>query len=363
MTSIRLTTASPREVTILSNVFIDTFLPKAGGEFVKVYIYLLRILGDPSQGLGLEQMADCLHCTEGDVLRALKYWDQEGLLSLQFGQEHQLSQIILKDPSLAVPSEKGRAVPQNLPSGPDSSLSEISCKEAAPSSPKEAPDSLQPLTADRVRALKENEEVVQLLYICEQYLGKALTPSEIQKILFFYDGLHMSVDLIDFLMQHCVGRGHKSIRYIETVALAWAKEGISTVQAAKDSSSRYGKEYFTILKAMGITGRNPVSSETNLMDTWLKDYGFSMDIILEACSRTVMQTGQPSFPYVDKILSDWMKKGVKSFQDIQELDMRHQKRRQKNQNRAQTAKSSNRFNNFHQREYDFDEYEKLLLNR
>lgn len=37
------------------------------------------------------------------------------------------------------------------------------------------------------------------------------------------------------------------MRYIETVALAWADEGITTVTMAKEANSRYAKEYFTIL--------------------------------------------------------------------------------------------------------------------
>ena len=61
------------------------------------------------------------------------------------------------------------------------------------------------LTPDRVKELKQNEDIIQLLYIAEQYLGKTLTPTETRKILFFYDELHMSVDLIDYLIEYCVG--------------------------------------------------------------------------------------------------------------------------------------------------------------
>ena len=60
------------------------------------------------------------------------------------------------------------------------------------------------LTPDRVKELKQNEDIIQLLYIAEQYLGKTLTPTETRKILFFYDELHMSVDLIDYLIEYCV---------------------------------------------------------------------------------------------------------------------------------------------------------------
>ena len=86
------------EVTALSNFFIDHFMPKANGEFVKVYIYLLRTLGAPQFPLSLSQMADTFSCTEGDILRALKYWEGEKLLSLLY-EGNQLSGITLLDPA------------------------------------------------------------------------------------------------------------------------------------------------------------------------------------------------------------------------------------------------------------------------
>ena len=208
---------------------------------------------------------------------------------------------------------------------------------------------------------------MQLLYIAEQYLGKTLTPTEMKKILFFYDELKFSPDLIEYLIEYSVSRGHKSIRYIETVALAWADEGITTVTMAKEANSRYAKEYFTIFKSMGISGRNPVDTEISLMNTWLNDYGFSMDIIQEACSRTVLSTGQPSFQYADKILSGWKDKNVRTLTDVRLLDAQHQRQKleKKTQKKAAAPKpaATNRFNNFHQREYDFSEYEKKLLNQ
>lgn len=358
---ITLYNTSPAEVTVLSNTFIDNYMPGANGEFVKVYIYLLRMLGDHNASFSLEQMADRLLCTEGDILRALKYWEKEQLLKLRCRADGDPEQIALCDPSQVSPEP----VAVSPAISPEASVSVSPSAQPSQTAGTPEPKPVKKtLTPDRVRELKQNEEIVQLLYIAEQYLGKALTPTEIQKILFFYDELKMSVDLIDYLIEYCVGRGHKSMRYIETVAFAWAEEGISTVEMAKDSTSRYGRDYFTILKSMGITNRNPVESEVSVMNTWLKDYGFSMELIQEACTRTVMQTGQPSFQYADKILSGWLKKGVKTLQDINVLDAQHQKRRQERAaGRTPASKTPNRFNNFHQRDYDFEEYEKRLLNQ
>ena len=389
MNTIHLRALSSSQVTVLSNIFIDQYMPGAGGEFVKVYIYLLRLLADPSASVCLPLLADRLNCTEGDISRALKYWSNEGLLILETDPSGELTGITLTEPSpdtqmeltatvsvpqsaLAAAAPISQTVSAATVSVPQSALAAtapisqmVSAATVSTPQPDTAPSrSASALTPARIKELKENEDVAQLIYICEQYLGKTLTPTDTRKILFFYDELKMSVDLIDFLIQYCVGRGHKSMRYIETVAMAWSKEGITTVEMAKDSTSRYGRDYFTILKAMGITNRNPVDSEIVMMDTWLKDYGFSMDMIQEACSRTIMQTGQPSFQYAHKILTGWFKKGALTPEAVHALDVQHQKRSQDNsRGRSQTPKSPNRFNNFQQRNYDFKELEKQLLER
>ena len=253
---ITLHSTEANDVTVLSNVFIDRFMPRAGGEFVKVYIYLLRMLGSPQEAFGLSQMADSLLCTEGDILRALKYWENEKLVSLIY-EGNALTGITLLTPrnkadEISVNAEQDFPVQENPLSNLENAAAVSSQDTAFPVPDRTGSSSSSPapskplsesrhLTPDRVKELKQNEDIVQLLYIAEQYLGKTLTPTETRKILFFYDELHMSVDLIDYLIEYCVGRDHRSIRYIETVAMAWKEEGITTVEMAKDSTSATAK--------------------------------------------------------------------------------------------------------------------------
>lgn len=396
MSLISLQNSSELEVTILSNRFIDNFMPRANGEFVKVYIYLLRAVSSSPSSFSLEHMADRLFCTERDIFRALKYWEGEKILSLTYTTDRQLSGITLLEPFADAGHMESNASSENIFSTAGTSSSPVSAQMAAGisqpvaltgSAPKNvslsssnsavsggtsselstSADYIRSLTPDHISELKQNEEVSQLLYIAEQYLAKTLTPTEMQKIFFFYDELHMSADLIEYLVEYCVSRGRKSMRYIETVALAWTRDGVTTVEMARDASSRFSKDYYTILKAMGISGRNPVENEISYIDTWRKTYGFDLELIQEACSRTVLSTGQPSFQYADKILSGWKKKNVHTLEDVRLLDAEHKKRQlekavsRKKQPAAQ-SQSNNRFNNFHQRDYDFTEYEKRLLN-
>ena len=396
MSLISLQNSSELEVTILSNRFIDNFMPRANGEFVKVYIYLLRAVSSSPSSFSLEHMADRLFCTERDIFRALKYWEGEKILSLTCTTDRQLSGITLLEPFADAGHMESSASSENIFSTAGTSSSPVSAQMAAGisqpvaltgSAPKNvslsssnsavsggtsselstSADYIRSLTPDHISELKQNEEVSQLLYIAEQYLAKTLTPTEMQKIFFFYDELHMSADLIEYLVEYCVSRGRKSMRYIETVALAWTRDGVTTVEMARDASSRFSKDYYTILKAMGISGRNPVENEISYIDTWRKTYSFDLELIQEACSRTVLSTGQPSFQYADKILSGWKKKNVHTLEDVRLLDAEHKKRQlekavSRKKQPATQSQSNNRFNNFHQRDYDFTEYEKRLLN-
>ena len=222
------------------------------------------------------------------------------------------------------------------------------------------------LSPERVKALQADPVMMELLFLTEKYLGKTLSSNDVNRICFFYDELHMTPDLIEYLIEYCVTHNHRSMRYIETVALAWTEEGITTVQEARQASSRYSKEYYSVLKALGITNRSPVQEEISYIDTWTGKYGFDFSIICEACSRTVMKTGQGNFAYTDRILSDWKTQNVHTLEDIRRIDAEYQKQREKNEARgrsaARTEKRPNRFNNFHQRDYDYDEVEKQLLN-
>ena len=66
-------------VTVVSNEFIDNYMARANGEYVKVYLYILRNGGRADS---VADIADALNHTEADVRRALVYWEQEGVLEL-----------------------------------------------------------------------------------------------------------------------------------------------------------------------------------------------------------------------------------------------------------------------------------------
>lgn len=152
------------------------------------------------------------------------------------------------------------------------------------------------------------------------------------------------------------------MRYIEKVALSWAAEGIDTIAMAKENSMKYNSNTFSIMKAFGISGRNPAAEEKRLINKWYNDYCFDNDIILEACNRTIRAIHSPSFEYADSILSNWKKKNVRKIADITALDENVSPKPMKIfNNTASSAARKNTFNDFPQHTYDFDLLEKRLM--
>ena len=156
---------------------------------------------------------------------------------------------------------------------------------------------------DDLKNFKSNEEVEQLLMVTEQYVGTHLSRSDVETVLFIYDRLGFSADLIDYLVQHCVELGKKDFRYMEKVALAWHDRGITTPKEAQLSTRKYDKSVYTIMKLLG-KNTTPAPKELEYINKWTNEYGFLLDVIREACDKTVLTTDSHRFEYADGILSN-----------------------------------------------------------
>lgn len=349
--------------TVVSNLFIDEYMKDANDAQLKVYFYLLRML-NADQAISVSGIADKFNHTEKDVIRALKYWEKQQILDLDFDENKALVGIHLRDLSAqATPASQHNVL---LTSGPVQAQNTAgnSIISAAVAQPVQtAPQETTPVytkpaySLDQLREFKEREETSQLLFIAEAYIGKPLTPSEIKTILFFTDVLHFSDDLIDYLLQYCVERGKKDFKYIEKVAVNWAEEGITTPKQAQKFSTRYDKSVYSIMNSLGRSTA-PTAKELEFINRWTREYGFSTDIILEACERSSLATDRHRFEYAEGILSSWKNAGIHHKADIQQADATYQKK--KATKPAPTA-SSNRFTQFAQNSYDFAALEKEIL--
>lgn len=340
--------------TILPNEFIDHYMIKADGEYVKIYLLILRLMNQ-NLPVEIEQLADMLELTQKDILRALKYWEKEGLLAMEDTENSSAPDMAQTDRTIST-------APASQTAGDSDSY---------PTLPQ-VPEKKSRNMSEMEKSIK-GTDLEQTLYMAETYLGRPLSASELNSFCYITDSLHFSSELLEYLIEYCVGRGKKSVRYMESVAINWFQQGIDTIKKAKAESSQYSQNVFPVMKAFGIN-RNPGPAELDYIKKW-NSLGFETDIIIEACNRTLLATHQASFPYANRILNDWKKSGVRSVADIRSLDQRFHaaaqadgsqdksSARQNRQNQNFNKNTTNAFHNFEQRSYDYDDLESRLLEK
>lgn len=373
MGNLTLTTKNNYGYTAISNIFISSFVPEANGEFVKVYLYLLHLISTGNSNISISLLADTFNQTEADIMRALRYWDKLNVISLTFaGNNDSLSNITINDFSSDNSAASTTKVDFNNTTFPEtaklaSSAAIAPTVPAAPSyniseDPKHVEPSSMQYSAEKISELNSDENFSMLLYVIESYLGRPLSIKETNAIVYFYDSLDFSIELIDYLFEYCVEHNKKSINYIEKVALAWADKGIHTVTEAKEEVSNHTDSVYQIMKAFGISNRDPGQHERAMISKWADTYCFDTDIIIEACNRTIKAIHQPSFEYADTILSKWKSSNITTMADIKKDDAAYAASSNSKTRYQSSAKTgSTKFNNFQQRDKKSDDWYNSLL--
>ncbi len=350
MTTITLHDEQPITATCVPNIFIDDYMTQANGEYVKIYLYLLRSVNRSDRSFSLSDIADHFDCTERDILRALKYWEKRHLFRLEYDGDGSLSAICFVTDA----GHEDSAASEKDPGG-DGLVKAADRFIAASASERPAP------SAQSLEAFCEREDIRELVYIAEQYLQRTLSANDLGTIFFWYDELHFQADLIEYLIEHSVSKGHSSLNYMQRIAEDYASRGIRTVDEAKELNSQTSAVCHAVMKAFGIRGRNLVPSETNFLHTWTEKFGFSEELIVEACARTMNAIHEPSFGYANSILEKWFKQGVRTMEDVKQDDASYQQARQAK--RATAGGSGNRFVNFSQRDNDYEEIQNRLIQK
>ena len=410
MTAINISSDIATSFTTVSDIFIDQYMPKANGEFVKVYLYLLRATGSGAGIATISEIADHFSNTEADIIRALNYWASEGILQVQIGADGQIMGINLCSLSVSgmqaaqsniqstvadnaaqnnlQNSVVNNAAQNNLQNSvvnnaaQNISTANIRMQDSVVEKLKsqttdKAASSQKEYTLDEIKEFRKNPDISELFFIIETYLKHTLSSTDTNMVLYWLDELHFSTDLVEYLVEYCITKGHSSLRYMNKVALGWADAGIKTVDQAKDDAAAHSQIYYSVMKALGITGRNLVDSEVSLINKWVGEYGFDIELVKAACSKTISAIQKPSFEYTDSILANWRKKDVHTLKDVEVLDANFAKANKasatgssqstnaansSSKPKSNNSSSKNKFNNFNQRNNDYDKLEKLFLN-
>lgn len=365
MKTITISTENSETYSSISNFFIDYYMTDANGEFVKVYLYLVRLLSTNTP-ITVTGIADHFNLTEKDICRAIKYWIGQNVLRLNYDGKGNLSGIVLlplyppqdamrlSSDAVSILRAKSSPSSEGYVYAEEDDEQEHTLELVAP--PK------QTVTPEAMTRVSDDDDWHDLVYQLETIFknGKPLSKKESETLMYIYDSLGFSADLIEYLIEYCTTMDKTSFRYMETIAIDWYKDGIKTRQQAKDQSVITNGIKKIVFKALGVRRTNPTTIELAYINTWHKDFGFSPELISYACDRALeARPGSANFAYINGILENWHKNGVKTFEDIEQLDKAFFASSQS----KKTQGTVSSFNNFKQTKMDnqLKEMEDLFL--
>lgn len=327
----------------ISSSFIEKYLPKADGTFVKVYLYTLMHSLMPQTTITIRDIAQALDIIESDVYKAWKYWEAQGIVKLNICAENELDIEFLDINSLDTPI---------IPS---------TAKVVNETKPNYTPKEID-------ICMKNNSEIKDLFKIAQQRLGKPLSPNDTCTLYSFYDWLKLPIEVIIMLLDYFCANDKRNLRYLEKIALDWSDQGIDSVEKAEailEKIDQQNSMLSTIKKHMGIVDRTFTPAQMKYINKWIHEYKFDVEIIKLACDQAVINKGTNSINYIDSILEQWYKTNINSVVDAQkQIDNFKGKNKEKYfQQKTTTKTTNNKFLNFSQQKYDFNEIEQLMIEK
>lgn len=295
--------------TEISDVFFTEYLSQANGDYIKVYLYIL-FLSKYGKDVKVNDLSKKLSLSFKTIQDALKYWeDAEVLIKKNTGyivnnlQEIELHKLYKPKLSSIADLEKNS---QNQ---------------------------------YRAKAIED---------INNSFFQGVMSPSWYNDIDLWFKKYGFDEQVMIALFRYCFERSALHRNYIQAVADAWHKNNIKTWE---DLDLYYQKQEKlnvikkSIAKKLGFN-RTLTQYEEAYIEKWIVDFSYSLDIIEIALKKTTSKSN-PSFDYIDKIISDWHDRNLKTVNDVQNFleQMKIKKADIKN-----LEKKS--YNNYEQRKYD-----------
>ncbi|MFD3155402.1 DnaD domain protein [Haloimpatiens sp. FM7330] len=311
------------DYTPVSNIFIEKYMPKARGEFVKIYLLGLKYCISGELGVNISLIANSLNLLESDIMNAFNYWNDEGVINL-------------------IPIDNmGNFNIEFLNLASDDSTE----------------------NDEKVNLLEElnKTSIKDMLQDIEKLIARPLSSKEMTMYLSWQKDYCFKPELILLLIQYCVSKGKTDYRYIEKIAMSWHDDNIKNIEDAQLYIKKHEDKWIRIKKILnylGIKSTEIMKPQEKMIDKWINVYNFSLEIIYKACDICFERINKTDFKYIDGILNSWFKDNIKTLEDVEKKDKKRSgfKKKKVYNNSKQSV-----FNDYTQREYDYKDLEKKLL--
>ncbi len=292
---------SYKKVIAVPSVIVEENIRLASSTQLKVILYFLSHSDD--KDLSAEKIAKELFIPGEDVRDALIFWCERGVLTNDAvnspvqTQQSQIQETVITIEKTPIEEEQPRVEKKvsDLP------ISRPSHEQVA------------------VR-LQECEGFRDLFAEAQLTLGKTIGYDGQSVLIMMHDSYGLPFEVILMAVEYAVSQKKTGFSSIAKIGRMWHELEIDTLEGAMQYIEDHNiiNETWNKLRALtDIANRTPTEKQRKYLTSWLKEFGYSVDIIYCAYEESVDHTGKMSMPYMDKIITSWYKNGVKTVGDIQ----------------------------------------------
>ena len=297
--------------TEIPDVFFTEYMCEANGDYIKVYLCMV-FLSKFDKDIKLNDLSKKLNIPLTNIQAALAFWEEKGVLTKK------VNGYILNN------------------------LQEIELHKLY--SPNLT------LSAEDVKKTEDSKYRAKAIEcINNMYFQGIMSPAWYSDIDLWFKKYEFDEQVMISLFDYCFNRSALHKNYVKAVADAWHKSNIKTyedLEAYSAKQEKLAKMKKEISKKLGRY--NPLTQfEDAFIEKWVLDYNYDLKIINIALKKTTSKAN-PSFDYLDKLISDWHDRNLKTEEDVNNF---LSEMKQKKKNVKQLEKQTN-YNNYEQRNYD-----------
>ena len=297
--------------TTIPDIFFTQYLPEANGDFLKVYLYIL-FLSKYDKDIKINDLCKKLGLSLKVIQDAMKYWEEQGVIS-----------------------KKNTGFVFN-------NLQELELHNLY--KPKAA------LSAEQIQKSAESQKRAKTIeYINNKFFSGLMPTTWYPDIELWFKKYNFDDEVMIALFEYCFDKSALHRNYMQAVADAWSKNNIKTfndLDQYYEKQEKLNKVANNIVKKLGL-GRQLSQYEHAYVEKWMVDFGYSFDMIEIALKKTTSKVN-PSFDYIDKLLTDWHDRGFKTPDQVQKF---LSEMRQKTKDIKQLEKQTG-YQKYDQRTYD-----------
>ena len=268
--------------TQVENLFLSEYMASAPGEYVKAYLLasMYAQLNMPSDdriiaqavGMAPEKMVECW-----------AYWEKLGVVRRIFDEPGDETHVRVEFVNLR----------------------------------EEVFGSREPSAKKSAAARLSDKELARLYRNVEAAAGRMLEATEGDELASWLTEYAMSPEFILCGYKFCAAKRKSTrARYVGTVLKDWKSKGLSSPAQVEEYLHSIDLHYDLqrkIFRELGFT-RGATEEEKRIMNKWFDEYGFDLEKIRQACSKTA-GIANPNINYVDAILTDWYRESGKKPED------------------------------------------------